>query len=57
MPNSVEQVIDEILVMDAQNGRGEAFERLVSRWQKRLWWHAYHLTGQSGAAWDITQET
>ena len=56
MQNSVEQVIDEILVMDAQNGRGAAFEALVSRWQKRLWWHAYHLTGQSEAAWDITQE-
>ena len=57
MQNSVEQVIDEILVMDAQNGHGEAFETLVLRWQKRLWWHAFNLTGRAEAAWDVTQES
>ena len=48
---------DEILVMDAQGGRREAFDMLVSRWQKRLWWHALKLTGRTEAAWDITQES
>ena len=43
--------------MDAQDGRREAFEALVVRWQKRLWWHAYNLTGRTEAAWDITQES
>ena len=30
---------------------------LVSRWQKRLWRYAYNVTGDSEAAWDITQES
>ncbi len=57
MLNSTEQIADEILVMDAQGGRQEAFDMLVSRWQKRLWWHALNLTGRTDAAWDITQES
>ncbi len=57
MQNSAEQIADEILVMDAQDGRGDAFEKLVSHWQKRLWWHAFNLTGRTEAAWDITQES
>jgi RNA polymerase sigma-70 factor, ECF subfamily len=57
MQGSAEQIADEILVLDAQDGRGGALELLVSRWQKRLWWHAYRLTGSADAAWDITQES
>ena len=57
MSNSAEQIADEILVMDAQSGHREAFDILVSRWQKRLWWHASNLTGRTEAAWDITQES
>jgi RNA polymerase sigma-70 factor (ECF subfamily) len=57
MHNPAEQIADEILVMDAQSGHREAFDMLVSRWQKRLWWHAFNLTGRTGAAWDITQES
>jgi len=53
----VEQIADEILVIDALNGDCEAFDRLVSRWQKRLWRHALNLTGLTGAAWDISQES
>ena len=56
MQHSAEQIADEILVMDAQDGRGDALDLLVSRWQKRLWWHAFHLTGRPEAAWDVTQE-
>jgi RNA polymerase sigma factor (sigma-70 family) len=51
------QIIDEILVMDSQAGSVKAMEILVSRWQKRLWFYAYHLTQNKDAAWDITQET
>jgi len=54
---SVEQIADEILVMDCQSGRVRALEILVSRWQKRLWQYAYGLTGDSEAAWDVTQES
>jgi RNA polymerase sigma-70 factor (ECF subfamily) len=57
MQNPVEQIADEILVMDAQSGRHEAFDMLISRWQKRLWEHAYSLTRRPEAAWDITQES
>lgn len=57
MEKPAEQVVDQILVMDAQIGRLKAFEVLVRRWQKRLWWQAYNMTGDSQAAWDITQES
>ena len=51
-----EQLVDEILVMDAQSGRSQAMELLVARWQKRLWRYACSLTGDSETAWDVTQE-
>lgn len=57
MDRPVEQLVDEILVMDCQSGSVKALEILVSRWQKRLWRYAYNLTGDSEAAWDITQES
>jgi len=57
MQPAKEQIIDQILVMDAQDGDAEAMEKLVSRWQRRLWQHALRLTSDSQAAWDITQES
>jgi RNA polymerase sigma-70 factor (ECF subfamily) len=48
---------DQLLVMDAQDGDIRAMEDLVSRWQKRLWQHAYRLTSDSQAAWDVTQQS
>jgi RNA polymerase sigma factor (sigma-70 family) len=57
MLSSAEQIADEILVLDAQDGNAEAFDKLVRRWQKRLWRHALHLTGRSDTAWEITQES
>jgi RNA polymerase sigma-70 factor (ECF subfamily) len=54
---AVEQLVDEILVMDCQSGSVKAMEMLVSRWQKRLWRYAFNLTGDTEAAWDITQES
>ena len=54
---SVEQLVDEILVMDCQSGSVKALEKLVSRWQKRLWQYAYRLTGNTEGAWDVTQES
>jgi len=56
MAEDTEQLIDEILVMDAQTGSVQALEALVSRWQKRLWRYAYDLTGRTDAAWDVTQD-
>jgi len=43
--------------MDSQSGSVKAMEMLVSRWQKRLWRYALNLTGDTEAAWDITQES
>ncbi len=42
--------------MQAQDGNRRSMEDLVRRWQRRLWTHAYRLTGSSDAAWDITQQ-
>jgi len=53
----VGQLVDEILVMDCQSGSAKALEKLIARWQKRLWKYAYRMTGDSEAAWDITQES
>ena len=57
MVEQSEQLVDEILVMDCQSGRGQALDMLVSRWQKRLWRYARRLTGSSEAAWEVTQES
>ena len=57
MADYSEQLVDELLVMDAQSGRVKAMQMLVSRWQKRLWRYARRVTGDSEAAWDVTQET
>jgi RNA polymerase sigma-70 factor (ECF subfamily) len=57
MARDSEAIVDEILVLDCQSGSLGALEALVSRWQKRLWRHAYCLTGDAEAAWDVTQES
>ena len=56
MENARSNIEDQLLVMDAQDGDVKAMEKLVSRWQKRLWEHAFRLTGDNQAAWDITQQ-
>jgi RNA polymerase sigma-70 factor (ECF subfamily) len=48
---------DELLVLRCQEGDAEAFESLADRWQRRLWRHAWRLTGDENAAWDVMQET
>ncbi len=57
MANDRSNIEDQLLVMDAQDGNVKAMEKLVTRWQKRLWHHAFRLTGDNQAAWDITQQT
>lgn len=56
MSDSREQPVDEMLVLAAQDGHRPAMDELVRRWQKRLWRYARRLTGDSEAAWDITQQ-
>jgi len=57
MQPAKEQIIDQILVMDGQNGSPRAMEQLVRRWQKRLWHHVHRLTQNVEASWDITQQS
>ena len=56
MNDDREQLVDELLVMDAQDGSTRAMDRLVGRWQKQLWRYACRLTGSGEAAWEVTQE-
>jgi RNA polymerase sigma-70 factor (ECF subfamily) len=57
MAKSREQIYDELLVLKSQQGDKEAFEQLVDRWQKRLWYYAFQVTDSEPVAWDVVQET
>ena len=52
-----ERVVDEILVLRAQEGDATALRELVNRWQEPLWRYAHRLTARDDAAWDILQES
>ena len=54
--NRRERTTDELLVLRCQEGDADAFDELVGRWQERLWRHAWRLTGNKDAAWDVLQE-
>ena len=56
MKREITNIEDQLLVMDAQDGNIKAMEMLVSRWQKKLWRHAFRLTSDTQAAWDVTQQ-
>jgi len=57
MKKEITEIEDQLLVMDAQDGSTEAMEKLVKRWQERLWKYAFRLTADSQAAWDVTQQS
>jgi RNA polymerase sigma-70 factor, ECF subfamily len=54
--NKLDRLNDELLVLRCQQRDAEAFEALIGRWQRRLWQHAWRLTGDDSAAWDALQE-
>jgi len=54
--NQSQRIDDELLVLRCQEGDVRAFDELVARWQERLWRHAWRLTGDENAAWDVLQE-
>ncbi len=56
MSTPTEQVVDELLVMAAQERQPQAMDLLVRRWYRRLWRYVHRLTGRTDAAWDVTQE-
>ncbi len=57
MADELSKIEDQLLVIDAQDGKSAAMEALVARWQKTLWLYAYRTTSSADAAWEITQET
>ncbi|MGB0578554.1 MAG: RNA polymerase sigma factor [Limisphaerales bacterium] len=57
MPRDKEQIEDETLTIRAIRGQGEALDRLLSRWQKRIWNYQFGLCRDEQAAWDLLQET
>jgi len=52
-----ESLHNEILVLRSQQKQVDAFEELVKCWQKRLWRHAFQITRDENASWDIVQDT
>jgi RNA polymerase sigma factor (sigma-70 family) len=54
---SPDDIVDDLLVLDAQTGDVAAFERLVTRWHPRLMRYARRLTDSSDGASDVVQET
>ena len=54
--NLREQATDELLVLRCQGGDAAAFGELIDRWQERLWRHAWRLTENRDAAWDVMQD-
>lgn len=53
---SADDVHDELLVIESQDGDGDSLLALVDRWQPRLLRHAIRLTQEREAAMDIVQE-
>lgn len=50
-------IYHELLILQAQAGRREAFESLVKVWERPFFSYARAYTGSEAAAWDIVQET
>lgn len=57
MNDEQSEIEDRLLVMEAQAGDEDALDKIIRRWQKRLWGHAFRLTGDRQAAWDVSQES
>jgi RNA polymerase sigma-70 factor (ECF subfamily) len=51
-----QSIQDELLVLRCRAGAADALNTLLERWQEPLWRHAYRLTGEADAAWDVLQE-
>lgn len=56
MRRDTERILDEYLAAAARVGDRQAWERLVARWQPRLFRHAWRLTGDPELARDMAQE-
>ena len=57
MTRTHEDIQDELLVLQCQDGDGDALKALIARWQPRLARLAWRLTGEREAARDVVQDT
>lgn len=57
MSRTQEDIQDELLVLQCQEGDDEALKELIGRWQPRLGRLAWRLTAEREAAHDIVQDT
>lgn len=56
MKNKISNIENQLLVIEAQDGNSKSMEKLVLRWQKKLWMYVFHLTSNHQATEDITQQ-
>ena len=56
MRSDPNRILDQYLVCAARVGDGDAWRRLVSRWQPKLLAHAWRLLGNSDRARDAVQD-
>ncbi|MCH8148432.1 MAG: RNA polymerase sigma factor [Planctomycetes bacterium] len=56
MSRTHEDIQDELLVLQCQEGDGDALKTLIARWQPRLARLAWRLTGEREAARDVVQD-
>lgn len=56
MVRGTEQVLDEILVLLAQDGDANALERLAARWRPKHYAHARRVLGAEDGAADAVQD-
>ncbi len=57
MDRTTGEIIDELLVLNSQNGDMQAWRQLVNRWQPKFYAQARRLTGHPDGAADVTQDT
>jgi len=56
MNRKTDRILDEYLVASARAGDRKAFGQLVDRWNKKMFLHAWHLTGDNELARDAVQD-
>ena len=56
MSSDAERLRDEILILEYRSGDRGALERLVSRWQPRVYRYVLAMLQEENAAWDVSQE-
>lgn len=56
MSRRADQIHDDILILEYRAGDIGALEKLISRWQARIYWYILTLVQEEEAAWDVSQD-